>query len=93
MNKKAKEPFFVSHVISLVLGVIVLGMIVAMLLIEQGTEIYETLIFSLAAGINFISAVRCFSQQRMVRGNMYAVICAVFLIVAVFLAVHYFIFV
>lgn len=93
MNKKAKEPFFISHVISMVLGIIVLGMIIAMLIMDQGTEIYETLIFALAAGINFISAVKCFSQQRMVRGNMYAVICAVFLIVAVFFSVRYFIFV
>lgn len=93
MNKKTKEPFFISHVISTALGVGVLGLIITVLIKDQGTAIYETLIFALAAVINFISAVRCFIQQRMVRGNMYAMICAVFLIVAVFLAVRYFIFV
>ena len=93
MNKKAKEPFFVSHVISTVLSVGVLGLIITVLAKEEGTALYETLIFALAAIINFISAVRCFIQQRMVRGNMYAMICAVFLIVAVFWAVRYFIFV
>ena len=93
MNKKVREPFFISHVISMLLGVIVLVMIVAVLIMDQGTEIYETLIFVLAAVINFISAVKCFIQQRMVRGNMYAIICAVFLIIGVFLAVRYFIFV
>ena len=93
MNKKAKEPFFVSHVISMLLGVAVLVMVILLLIKDQGREIYETLIFALAAVINFISAVRCFIQQRMVRGNMYAIICTVFLIVAVFWAVRYFIFV
>lgn len=93
MNKKAKEPFFVSHVISMLMGVAALILMIAVLIMERGTEIYEIMIFALAAGINFISAVRCFLQQRMVRGNMYAIICAVFLIVAVFFAVRYFIFV
>lgn len=93
MNKKAKEPFFVSHVISMLLGIIAFAMVIVVLVKDQGTEIYETLIFALGAVINFISAVKCFIQQRMVRGNMYAVICAIFLIVTVILAVKNFIFV
>lgn len=93
MSKKVKEPFFVSHVISLILGVMILVMVAALLIMDQGTELYETLIFAMAAVINFLSAMKCFIQQRIVRGNMYAVICAVFLIVAIFLAVRYFVFV
>lgn len=92
MNKKAKEPFFISQVVSMVLGIVVLAMIIVVLVKNQGTQIYETLIFALAAVINFISAVKCFIQQRTVRGNIYAIICAVFLIIAVLLAFRYFVF-
>ena len=42
MNKKTKEPFFISHVISTALGVGVLGLIITVLIKDQGTAIYET---------------------------------------------------
>lgn len=93
MNKKAKEPFFASRMVSMILGIAVLALMIMILVMDGGTEIFEMLVFALAAVINFISSMICFIQQRMVRGNMYAIICAVFLIVAVFLAVRYFIFV
>ena len=93
MNKKAKEPFLAARIVSLLLGIAALIMAAAVLIMDGGTELYEILIFALAAIINFISSIICFIQQRMFRGNLYAIICAVFLNVAVFLAVRYFIFV
>lgn len=93
MNKKAKEPFLVSRIVNMFLGNLTLVLLLVMLFKESGKEVLEILIFALAAVINFISAIICFMQQRMVRGNIYAMICAVFLIVAVFFAVRYFVFV
>ena len=93
MNKKAKEPFLAARIVSMLLGIAALIMVIAVLIMDGGTELYEILIFALAAIVNFISSTICFIQQRMFRGNLYAIICAVFLIVAVFLAVSYFVFV
>lgn len=93
MNKKVKEPFFLSRVLNMILGIIILALIIVVIMKDTGTEIYEMLIFALAAAENFIAATICFLQQKMVRGNMFAVFCAVFLIVAIFLAVRYFVFV
>ena len=51
------------------------------------------LIFTLAAVENFIGATISFSEQKRVRGNVYAIVCALFLIIALILAVRYFVFV
>lgn len=93
MNKKVKEPLFNSSLINMILGIAILVMM--LVLIFQGSKVkfLEMIIFALAAAMNFVSATNCFMQQRIARGNMYATLCAVFLIVAVFFAVRYFIFV
>lgn len=92
MNKKAKEPLFLSRVLNMILGVTILALILVVFIKDSGTEIYEMLVFALAAIENFIAAMICFLQQKMVRGNIFAIICAVFLIVALLLAVRYFVF-
>lgn len=93
MNKKVKEPFFAARLLSMIIGIIILGLLVAVLLMDGGTMIYEMIIFALAAVENFIAAIICMVQQKTVRGNMYAIICAVFLIVALVYAARCFIFV
>ena len=93
MNKKVKEPFFVSRLISMIIGLIILGLLVVVLVKDGSTRIYEMIIFALAAVENFIASVICFVRQMNVRGNMYAVICAVFMIVALVYGARCFIFV
>lgn len=90
MSKKVKEPFLLARVMNTILGVVILALIIVVLLKDGGTQGYELLIVALAAVENFIAATICFSQRKKVRGNLYAIICAVFLIVAVVFAVRYF---
>ena len=93
MNKKVKEPFLASRLLSMLIGLVILGLLVTVIIKDGNTAIYEMAIFALAAVENFISAMICLMRQKMVRGNMYAVICAVFLIVAIVYAARCFLFV
>lgn len=86
MNKKAKEPFLTGRAVNLGLGVIILALILVVALKETGTEKYQVMIFGLAAVENFIAATISFSESKKVRGNLYAVICAVFSVAALILA-------
>lgn len=88
MNKKVKEPFFWSRLLNMILGIAILGLITAMFFLDGGTEICEILIFALAAAANFIAAMICFVRMKKIRGNIYAVLCTVFLLLAVFLTVR-----
>ena len=58
---------------------------------DTGTEKFEMLIFFLAAIENFIGATVSFSERKKVRGNVYAIVSALFLIIALILAVRYFV--
>lgn len=89
MNKKAKEPFLAARTLNLLLGFVILALILVVIYKDSGTEIYETLIFALAAIENFIAATISFSEKKKLRGNIYAVICAIFVIVALVLAVRF----
>ena len=93
MSKTVKEPYLAGRVFNRGLGIVILALIVARALLDSGKEIFEMLIFALAAVENFSAATICFLQHRKVRGNVYAIICAVFLIIAAILAVRYFVFV
>ena len=93
MNKKVKEPFFITRIVNFLLGIAILVLIILLMLNVTGREIFEMLIFALAAVENFIGATISFSEQKRVRGNIYAIVCAVFLIIALILAVRYFVFV
>lgn len=93
MNKQVKEPFLLVRAFNLLLGIIILALIVVRMVTQNNAQIYEMIIFALAAVENFIGATISFSQQKKVRGNVYAIICTIFLIVALFLAVRYFVFV
>ena len=93
MNKKVREPFFITRTINLILGIIILVLMVLVMLNVGNREIFKMLIFTLAAVENFIGATISFSEQKRVRGNFYAIVCAVFLTIALILAVRYFVFV
>jgi heme/copper-type cytochrome/quinol oxidase subunit 4 len=93
MKRGLREPFFITRAINFVLGVIILALMLVVLIKKSGTEIFEIIIFALAAVENFIGATISFSEKKKVRGNVYAIVCAVFLIVALILAMRYFVFV
>ena len=93
MNKKVKEPFIVMRSINFILGVIILVLMLLVLLKIGPEAIFEMLIFTLAAVETFIGAIINLSENKRVRGTVYAVICSVFLIMALILAVRYFVFV
>ena len=54
MSKTVKEPFLTTRVVNMILGMVILTLIVLRMLTENNTEIYEMLIFALAAVENFI---------------------------------------
>ncbi len=93
MKRGLREPFFITRAINFILGVIILALILVVLIKKSGTEIFEMIIFMLAAIENFIGATISFSEKKRVRGNVYAIVCAVFLIIALILAMRYFVFV
>ncbi|MBO5159858.1 MAG: hypothetical protein U0M69_03660 [Lachnospiraceae bacterium] len=91
MNQKVKEPFLYTRIFNLILGITILGLLFAVLIKKEGTEIFEVLLFALAAVENFIGATVSFSEKKRVRGNIYAIVCGVFLVAALILAVRYFV--
>ena len=93
MNKKVREPFLIARICNLILGLVILVLFAITLIKEERAGILSVVLFALAAIENFIAATIHFSEQKKVRGNVYAVICAVFLIMALILAVRYFVFV
>ena len=93
MNKKVREPFFTTRTINLILGIIILVLMALVLLNIGNREVFKMMIFTLAAVENFIGATISFSEQKRVRANVYAIVCALFLIIALILAVRYFVFV
>ena len=93
MNRKVREPFLLTRMLNFLLGIIILALIVVVVVKDSNTEIFQMLIFALAAIENFIGATVSFSEKKRVRGNVYAIVCAVFLIVALIIAVRYFVFV
>ncbi len=93
MNNKVREPFFIPRFINLCLGIIILGFLIVVLVKDSDTEIYEVLLFGFAAVENFIGATISFSEKKRVRGNIYAVVSAVFFVVALVMAIGYFVFV
>ena len=91
MDKRLREPFLITRAVNLILGIVILALMLVVLIKKSGTEVIKILIFVLAAIENFIGATISFSEKKKVRGNVYAIVCAVFLIVALILAMRYFI--
>ena len=93
MDRRLREPFMVARAVNLILGIIILVLMALVLLNIGNREVFKMMIFTLAAVENFIGATISFSEQKRVRGNVYAIVCALFLIIALILAVRYFVFV
>ncbi len=91
MNRNVKEPFFLARMMNFLLGIVILVMLVVMVVKKEGTEVFQMTIFALAAVENFIGATISFSEQKKVRGNVYAIVCALFLVIALILSVRYFV--
>ena len=60
MDRRLREPFMVTRIVNLILGIVILGLMVAVLIKKNGTEVMEMLIFVLAAIENFIGATISF---------------------------------
>ena len=93
MKPKVREPFFIIRAVNFLLGIVILALIATVIIMQNNTEVFQMLIFVLAAIMNFISATISFSESKKVRGNIYAIVCAVFLVIALILAMRYFVFV
>lgn len=93
MKHKVREPFFWLRTFNFLLGIVILAMILAVIFLEWNTQVFEMLIFVLAAVMNFIGATISFSEGKKLRGNIYAIVCAVFLVIALILAMGYFVFI
>ena len=93
MKHKVREPFFGLRIFNFLLGIVILAMILAVIFLEWNTQVFEMLIFVLAAVMNFIGATISFSESKKLRGNIYAMVCAVFLVIALILAMGYFVFI
>ena len=90
MNKKVKEPFFAARATNMVLGFIILFLILLVIYRDSNTAFFRIMIFALAAVMNFIAATVNFSEKKKIRGNIYAFVCAIFLIGAGVMTIGYF---
>lgn len=93
MDRRLREPFMIARAVNLILGILILGLMLVLLIKKNDTEVIEMLIFVLAAIENFIGATISFSEKKKVRGNVCAIVCSIFLIAALILAIRYFVFV
>ncbi len=91
MNKKGKEPLLFLRSMNFLLGVMILILLLLAFLKVEGKEVFEIMVFALAAIENFVGATISFSEQKKVRGTIYSVVSAVFVITAAILAFRYFI--
>ena len=89
MNKKVKEPFLAARTINMILGFLVLLLILLVIYKDSDTQFFEVLVYVLAAIVNFIAATINFSEKKKLRGNLYAVACAVFIIAAIITLVRF----
>ena len=71
MNQKVREPFLRTRMLNFLLGIIILALVVVVIVRDSNTEIFQMLIFALAAIENFIGATVSFSEKKRVRGNVY----------------------
>lgn len=91
MNKKGKEPLLFLRSMNFLLGVMILVLLLLAFLKVEGKEVFEIMVFALVAIENFVGATISFSEQKKVRGTIYSVVSAVFVITAAILAFRYFI--
>ncbi len=88
MNKKVREPFFRSYAVNMLLSILIIIFSVFSFLNIAGTEIWQILLFFMAGAANFIAAMVCFIRNKKFRGNLYSVLCTIFILMALFLLVR-----
>ena len=89
MNKKVKEPFLVGRTLNMVLGFVILLLILLVIYTDSETKVLEIIIFALAAIANFVTATINFSEKKKIRGNLYAIACALFFISVIMMLVSF----
>lgn len=92
-KRKTREPFFVIRVMNAVLGLVILGMLFVVLFREEKSWLLESTIFAMAAIQNFIAATISIAEQKKIRGNVYAALCAIFFVAILLKAGYQWIFV
>lgn len=90
MKQKDKEASFGLRILNFFLGLTILFLLFLRLFVSEERMVFEIMIFALAAIENFVGATLSFSAQKWVRGNIYAIVSVLFLIMALILGVSYF---
>lgn len=90
MKQKDKETSYGLRILNFFLGLTILLLLFLRIFAEEEREVFEIMIFALAAIENFVGATLSISSHNWIRGNLYAVISVLFLIMAMILGVSYF---
>lgn len=90
MKQKDKETSFGLRILNFFLGLTILFLLFLRLFVNEERRVFEIMIFALAAIENFVGATLSFSAQNWIRGNIYAIVSVLFLIMALILGVSYF---
>lgn len=90
MKRKDKEASFGLRILNFLLGLTILFLLFLRLFVNEERMLFEILIFVLAAIENFVGATLSFSVNNRIRGNIYAIVSVLFLIMALILGAGYF---
>lgn len=85
MNKKVREPYFRAYAVNMILSILIILLSVAAFFNLAGTQIWQIILFFMAGAANFIAAMVCFVRNKKIRGNLYSVLCTIFILMALFL--------
>lgn len=90
MKRKDKEASYGLRILNFFLGLTILLLFFLRLFVNEGRTVFEIVIFALAAIENFVGATLSLSVHNWIRGNIYAIVSVLFLIMAAVLAAGYF---
>lgn len=90
MKQKDKEASFSLRILNFFLGLTILLLLFLRLFAEEERAVFEIVTFALAAIENFVGATLSISAHNWIRGNLYAMISVLFLIMALILGAGYF---
>lgn len=90
MKRKDKEASYGLRILNFFLGLTILLLLFLRLFVNEERMVFEIVIFALAAIENFVGATLSLSAHNWIRGNIYAIVSVLFLIMASVLAAGYF---
>lgn len=90
MKRKDKEASYGLRILNFFLGLTILLLLFLRLFVNEERTVFEIVIFALAAIENFVGATLSLSAHNWIRGNIYAIVSVLFLIMASVLAAGYF---